>query len=280
MKTYNQVFSELKNKKQGALVAFIVIGDPDYKTSLDIAKKIVDSGADILELGVPFSDPIADGKTIQAADVRALNSGMNTDKAFEFVKDLRKYTDVPIGFLTYYNLVYQRGIEKFYQDANKAGVNSILIADLSIEEAYDIIKVSDKTGVDTVFMISQLSDDSRIKKIASASNGFIYLVSRLGVTGIRNELQYATLSLIKRVRKYTDKPLCVGFGISKPQHVKDVIMAGADGAIVGSAIVDLIEKNIEKKARILNEVSNFVKELKYHTKPKQRFRKLNKQPTS
>ena len=268
MKTYKQVFSELKKKKEGALVAFAVIGDPDYETSLEIAKKIVDSGADILELGIPFSDPIADGRTIQAADVRALDNGMNTDKAFEFVKDLRKYTDVPIGFLTYYNLVYQRGLEKFYQDAHKAGVNSVLIADLSIEEAGDVIKVSKKTGVDTVFMISQLSDDNRIKKIASASNGFIYLVSRLGVTGVRNELQHSTLSLIKRVRKFTDKPLCVGFGISTPQHVKEVIKAGADGAIVGSAIVDLIGKNLGKKEKMLNEIGDFAKELKRSTKPK------------
>ena len=266
MKTYKQVFSELK--KEGALAAFAVIGDPDYETSLEIMGKIADSGADILELGIPFSDPIADGRTIQAADVRALDNGMNTDKAFEFVKDLRKYTDVPIGFLTYYNLVYQRGLEKFYQDAHKAGVNSVLIADLSIEEAKHVIEISKKTGVDTVFMVSQLSNDDRIKKITSASNGFIYLVSRLGVTGVRNELQNSTLSLIKRVRKFTDKPLCVGFGISTPQHVKEVIKAGADGAIVGSAIVDLIGKNLGKKEKMLNEIGDFARELKRSTKPK------------
>ena len=268
MKTYKQVFSELKKKKEGALTAFAVVGDPDYETSLEIVRKIADSGADILELGIPFSDPIADGRTIQAADVRALKNGMNTDKAFEFVRDLRKYTDIPIGFLTYYNLVYQRGLEKFYQDAHKAGVNSILIADLSIEEASDVIKVSKKTGIDTVFMISQLSDDNRIKKIASASNGFIYLVSRLGVTGVRNELQHSALSLIKRVRKFTDKPLCVGFGISTPSHVKEVINAGADGAIVGSAIVELVGKNFGNKEKMLNEIGDFARELKRSTKPK------------
>lgn len=262
MKTYKQAFSELKKKKEGALVAFIVIGDPDYSASLEIAKKIADSGADILELGIPFSDPIADGRTIQAADVRALDNGMNTDKAFEFVRDLRKYTDIPIGFLTYYNLVYQRGLEKFYQDAHKAGVNSILIADLSIEEAGDVLNVSKKTGVDTVFMISQLSDDSRIKKITSASNGFIYLVSRLGVTGIRNELQHSTLSLIKRVRKFTDKPLCVGFGISTPNHVKEVINAGADGAIVGSAIVELVGKNTANRGKTMESIQEYVRYLK------------------
>jgi len=268
MKSYTEVFSDLKRRKEGALVAFAVIGDPDYETSLKIAVKIAVSGADILELGIPFSDPIADGKTIQAADVRALENGMNTDKAFEFVKDLRKYTDVPVGFLTYYNLVCQRGIEKFFQDAKKAEVNSILIADLSIEESGDVIRASKRSGVDTVFMISQLSNENRIKKIADNSNGFIYLVSRLGVTGARDELQTSTLSFIKKVRKFTNKPLCVGFGISTPQHAKDVIKAGADGAIVGSAIVEFIGKNLNNKKKMLREVADFVNRLKQATKTK------------
>jgi len=265
MKTYEQVFSELKKKKEGALIAFTVIGDPDYKTSLEIVKKIADSGADILELGIPFSDPIADGKTIQAADVRALLNGMNTDKAFSFVKELRKHTDIPIGLLTYYNLAYQHGIFKFYSDSGKAGVNSILIADLPIEESNDAIKASKKTGVDTVFMASQLSPDGRIRKIASLSNGFIYLVSRLGVTGTRDDLSKSTISLIKRVRKFTLKPLCVGFGISTPAHVKDVIKSGADGAIVGSAIVEVIRNNINDKGKMSSAIRNFVMKLKTAT---------------
>ena len=266
MKSYNEVFRNLKNRKEGALVAFTVIGDPDYKTSLEVAKKIVDAGADIFELGIPFSDPKADGKTIQGADVRALENGMNTDLVFQFINDLRKYTDVPIGLLAYYNLVYQRGIGRFYQDAKKAGVNSILIADLSIEEAEPVIPVSKKNGVDTVFMVSQLSDDNRIKKITSASNGFIYLVSRLGVTGTGDYLQKSTLSFIKKVRKFTNKPLCVGFGISTPQHVNDIIKAGADGAIVGSAIVDFIGKNVQDKNKMLNEIQNYVKAMKDATR--------------
>ena len=266
MKSYNEVLVNLKKRKEGALVVFTVIGDPDYKTSLEIVKKIVDSGADILELGIPFSDPIADGRIIQAAYVRALENGMNTDKAFKFVEDLRKYTDIPIGLLTYYNIVYQRGLEKFYQDAYKAGVNSVLIADLSIEEAVNVIKISKKNKVDIVFMISQLSDDDRMKKIASASNGFIYFVSRLGVTGVRDEIQNSTLSLIKKIRKFSDKPLYVGFGISKPQHVRDVIIAGADGAIVGSAVVNIVERNLNDKDKLMNDLTNFIKQLKNATK--------------
>ena len=264
MKTYKQVFSELKKKNQGALVAFTVIGDPNYKISLEIAKKIVDTGADILELGIPFSDPIADGSTIQAADVRALNNGMNTDKAFEFVKDIRKYTDVPIGFLTYYNLVYQRN--EFYSDARKAGANSVLLADVPIEEYEDALKRSRKNNLDTVLMISPLTGNERIKKIASSTSGFIYVISRLGVTGARAELQQSTLKLVKRIKQFSDKPLCVGFGISKPKHVKDVIKAGADGAIVGSAIVELIGKNLNDKKKMMNEIAEFVRELKKATK--------------
>ena len=262
MKTYKEVFENLKNKKQGALVAFIVAGDPDYETSIEIAKKIVDAGADILEIGLPFSDPIADGKTIQAADIRALQSGMNTDKFFEFISELRKYTDIPIGVLSYYNLIYQRGAEKFCSDSKRAGINSILVADMVIEESNLMVENAKKYGIETVFMITPLTSDSRIKEISSHSNGFIYLVSRLGVTGASDNLGKSVLDLIKRTRKFTSKPLCVGFGISTPSHVKYVIKAGADGAIVGSAIVDLVGKNLDDKKKMLEEVSKFVKDLK------------------
>ncbi len=262
MKSYNEVFSELKKKKEGALIAFIVAGDPNFETSIGIAKKIVDAGADILEIGLPFSDPIADGKTIQTADIRALQSGMNTDKFFEFISELRKYTDIPIGVLSYYNLIYQRGVEKFCSDSKKAGINSILVADIVIEESDLIVENAKKYGIGAVFMITQLTSDPRIKEISSHSTGFIYLVSRLGVTGASDSLDKSTLDLIKRTRKFTSKPLCVGFGISNPTHVKEVIHAGADGAIVGSAIVDLIGKNLDDKDKMLKEVGDFVKELK------------------
>ena len=262
MKTYEEFFAELKKENKGALVAFIVAGDPDYETSLKIAKAICDAGADILEIGLPFSDPIADGKTIQAADIRALASGMNTDLFFDFVSDLRKHTNIPIGVLSYYNLIYQRGIEKFCIDSRKSGINSILIADMAIEESDSVTLNAKKHGIETVFMITPLTNDSRIKEISSRSTGFIYLVSRLGVTGAREDLSKSAPLLIKRVRKFTSKPLCVGFGISTSSHVKDVISAGADGAIVGSAIVKLIEDNLGNKKRMVEEVKEFVKNLR------------------
>ena len=266
MKSHKEVFENLKSNNEGALIAFTVIGDPDYKTSFEITKSIVDAGADILELGLPFSDPIADGQTIQAADARALKNGMNTDKVFEFVKELRRCTDAPIGLLPYANLVYQRGIEKFYRDSRKAGVNSILIADMPIEESKKLIIEAKKNKIETIFMMSPLTENHRIKKISKNTSGFIYLVSRLGTTGAKSDLEKSTLNLIKKVRQFTNKPLCVGFGISKPLHVKNVIKAGADGAIVGSAIVDLIARNINEKKKMLNVISSYVKNMKNATK--------------
>lgn len=266
MKTYKQTFEKLKSKKQIALIAFTVISDPDYETSLEITKKIIESGVDMLELGLPFSDPIADGATIQAADERAIKSGMNTNKAFQFLKEIRKYTDIPIGLLSYYNLIYQFGIEKFYQNSAKAGLNSILIADMPIEESSSILECSKKNKIDSVFMISPLTDNKRILKIAQNTTGFIYLVSRLGVTGARYNLENTTLELIKRTRKFTKKPLCVGFGICSPMHVKSVAKAGADGAIVGSGIVDLIAKNLKNKEKMLKEISLYIKEMKNATR--------------
>ena len=266
MKTYRQAFEELRAKREGALIAFTVIGDPDYNTSLKIAKKIADAGADMLELGLAFSDPIADGPTIQEADMRALECGINTDRAFSFVKEIRKRTKIPIGLLCYYNLVYQRGIKKFYEDSRKAGVSSILIADMPIEESDEAAMHSKANSIDTVFMASPLTDDERIKKIALKVTGFVYVVSRLGITGARSSMEKSALEFVKRMRRLTDKPLCVGFGISKPMHVKSFINAGADGAIVGSAIVNIISKNLGDKEKMLNEVYEYVKSMKLSTK--------------
>lgn len=267
MKSYEEIFKKLKSRNEGALVAFIVIGDPDFETSLEITKNIVDAGADILELGIPFSDPIADGRTIQAADIRALSNGITTDKVFEFVKEVRKYTGIPIGLLSYYNLIYQRGAKEFYTDSGKAGVNGILIADMPIEEFGAVSAHAENSRIGTIFMVSPLTGNGRIKQIAKNATGFIYVVSRLGVTGAKSDLHESTLSLIRRVRQFTGKPLCIGFGISKPSHVRDVIKAGADGAIVGSAIVDLIEKNIGDKEKMLNDIHNYVKGMKDSTMP-------------
>ena len=265
MKSYNEVFKNLKRKNEGALVAFIVIGDPSYKASMEIAKKIADAGADMLELGLPFSDPIADGPSIQAADIRALNNGMNTKRVFEFIKELRAHINIPIGLLSYFNLIYQYDIKKFYSDAKKAGVNSILVADMPIEEYDEVAEYAKSSGLDIVLMVSPLTSGNRIREIAKNTSGFVYLVSRLGVTGARKDLKESTLSLIRKIRQFADKPLCVGFGISSPAHVRNVIEAGADGAIVGSAIVNFIAENLDNKKKMLDEIDSFVRDLKKAT---------------
>jgi tryptophan synthase alpha chain len=266
MSRYKKTFKKLKKSKEKALVPFVVVGDPNYQTSLQIVKTIVNAGADILELGFSFSEPIADGPTIQTAGVRALKAGSNTDKNFNFVKQVRKFTQVPIGILIYTNLIYQRGIDKFYKDAAKAGIDSVLVADLPVEEAAPYIKAARKNKIDTVFIVSPLTGNKRLKKIAAKTKGFVYVVSRLGVTGARQDLQQGTLKLLKRIRPKTKLPLCVGFGISKPEHIKAVCKAKANGAIVGSAIVKIIEKNIKNKKSMLKKVENYVKLMKNATK--------------
>ncbi len=259
MKTYKQVFSELD---RAALIPFFVIGDPDFDTSFEVVKTAIDSGADILELGVAFSDPIADGPTIQKADIRARNAGMNVKKALEFIKKVKAYKDIPIGLLMYYNLIYQYGAEKFFADFHKAGVNSVLVADLSIDDADEIMEPAASAGLDTVFMVTPNTETERMKIIASKTTGFIYTVSLLGVTGSREKLSEQVEGLVAKLKKLTGVPVCVGFGISKPEHAAAVAAAGADGVIIGSKIVKIIEENLGNKEKTLAEISIFIKEVK------------------
>ncbi len=262
MKTYKQVFSELKERNRAALIPFFVIGDPNFDTSLAIVKTAIDAGADVLELGIPFSDPIADGPTIQKADIRAMRSGMSLGKALEFIQKVKDYRDVPIGLLMYYNLVYQYGVEKFFSDFHKAGVNSVLVADLSIDDADEIIGPAESAGLDTVFMVTPVTVPVRMKLIASKTTGFIYTVSVLGVTGSREKLSDMIEEMVGELKKLTSVPVCVGFGISKAEHAAAVAQAGADGVIIGSKIVGLIEDNLDDREKMLAEISTFLSEVK------------------
>jgi tryptophan synthase alpha chain len=267
MKTYKQAFSELKEQNQTALIPFFVIGDPDFDTSLAIVKAAIDAGADVLELGIPFSDPIADGPTIQKADIRAMTAGMNVAKALEFVRKVQDYKDIPIGLLMYYNLVYQYGAEKFFSDFHEAGVNSVLVADLSIDDADEIVGPAAAAGLDTVFMVTPNTDPERAKLIASRTTGFIYTVSVLGVTGSRAELSDTVEGLVGKLKELTNVPVCVGFGISKPEHAAMIAQAGADGVIIGSKIVGLIESNLADKEKMLAEISAFLSQVKSAVSP-------------
>jgi tryptophan synthase alpha chain len=259
MKTYKQTFSQLN---RAALIPFFVIGDPDFDTSLAIIKAAIDAGADILELGIPFSDPIADGPTIQKADIRALKNGMNVAGALEFIRQIKDYRDVPIGLLMYYNLIYQYGTEKFFNDFHQAGVNSILVADLSIDDGDEVIGPAVSAGLDTVFMVTPNTEPERMELIASKTTGFIYTVSVLGVTGSRDRLSSTIEELIGKLKKLTDVPVCVGFGISRPEHAVSVAQAGADGVIIGSKIVSLIESNLDNKEKMIADISVFLRQVK------------------
>ncbi len=267
MSRFSERFRELKARKEGAFIPFVVLGDPNAETSFKIIKTLINSGADALELGFAFSDPIADGKTIQEADQRALAKGMNTDKCFGLIKKIRAFDKrIPISLLIYYNLVMQRGIEKFYADAKKAGVDALLAADCPLEEAKPLLKASRKHGIEQVFIVSPVTTKKRMLKILRNCTGYVYIVSLLGVTGARQQLQKRTIQLIKRTRHSTKLPLCVGFGISRSEHARQVIAAGAQGAIVGSAIVDLIKRSLGNERKMLKEIQKFAFSMKKATR--------------
>jgi tryptophan synthase alpha chain len=262
MKSYRDVFSQLKKQKRAALIPFFVIGDPDFDTSLALVKAAVDAGADVLELGIPFSDPIADGPTIQKADVRAMRAGMNVHKALDFVRTIRQYKDIPIGLLMYYNLICRYGIDKFFRDFHDAGVNSVLVADLSIDDADEVLAPAAAAGLDSVFMVTPNTEPERMKVIASKTTGFIYTVSLMGVTGSRDSLSGSVEGLVRRLKMLADVPVCVGFGISTPEHAKTVARAGADGVIIGSKLVGMVEQNLDAPKKAIREVGAFLKEVK------------------
>lgn len=225
-------------------IPFTVLGDPDVETSAKIVETLIENGADALELGLPFSDPPADGPIIQAADVRALEGGITIDHCFDILKKIALSgpgpgpDPIPVGLLVYFNLVLQRGIDRFYQDCAGAGVSSVLIADLPLEHSDEVCVVAKKHSIVQVFMISELSTDERIAQVAAKAEGYIYVVSYTGVTGVQDAVMGDKVaSLIERVRKHTDLPLVVGFGINTPEQVKAVAQAGADGIIVASRLV-------------------------------------------
>ena len=236
---------------------FLVAGDPDFQKSLAHITEVA-KHADMLELGFPYSDPLADGPTIQAADSRALASGMSTARVFELISKVRESTRIPITVLVYANLVYQQGIERFYEKAKEAGIDGVLVPDVPLEEAKPFIAAAKRSGIEPIFLVAQTTTDERLKKILKHAAGYLYLVSVLGVTGKRAAFGEATIAFIKRVRKATDLPLAVGFGISTREQALTFAKAGADGIIVGSALIDVLAKegNGPKFTAFVKQFSN------------------------
>jgi len=237
------VFEKLRLEGKTAFIPYICAGDP----SLDVTRRLVlaleRAGSDMLELGVPFSDPIADGPTIQRATGRALRAGASLRKILSLVEGIRGESGIPIFLMTYYNPPFRYGLEGFCRDAASAGVDGLIIPDLPPEEAAEYLKLADRFGVATVFLAAPTSSADRLKLIASASSGFIYCVSVTGVTGAREKLSDEIKPMVGRLRRLTDKPIGIGFGISNPGHVREVGKV-ADAAIVGSAIIRRIEEAI------------------------------------
>ena len=242
--------------KKKVFIPFLILGDPDYNTSLEIIKSVIDHGVDALELGFAFSDPIMDGITIQKANNRALSFGMNIKKAFDLLNDIRKYSDVPISLMLSFNLIYNYGIDNFLSECNKLNINAVLCPDIPLEESNELVNLAIKHDVNIPFIISLTTSYERIKKICDISSGYIYLVSLLGITGKRENINYSFLEQIKLIRGLTELPIYVGFGISKSEHVKHILTNGADGVIVGSAIINLIDKNLENNQKMISEIIN------------------------
>ena len=255
-----ETFERLKAKGEKALITFITAGDPNFKTSKEIIFELEKSGADIIELGIPFSDPMADGPTIQAASERALKKGATLNHVLELVGEVRKKSRIPIILFGYYNPIFVYGAALFAEDARGAGADGVLIVDLPPEEAQELKLYTDKAGLDLIFLLTPTSDDSRMEFVSRLASGFIYYVSVAGITGARKELSNTIQEYVKKVRRFTSLPVCVGFGISNARQAGEVSRL-ADGVIVGSAIVKLIEKN-QSLPDLAKKVGRFAAELK------------------
>ncbi|MDR2967016.1 MAG: tryptophan synthase subunit alpha [Methanobacteriaceae archaeon] len=223
-----------------AFIAFLTAGDPSKEKTVEFILAMEEAGADIIEIGIPFSDPIAEGQVIQNANIRALSCGVHTDDIFDLVGDIRRKSDVPLAFLTYINPVFYYGYDKFFKKCKELGINGIIIPDLPYEEKGEISEIAKKYDVDLISLIAPTSKD-RIKMIAKESKGFIYLVSSMGVTGVRSEIKTNLEDIISEIKKVTDVPVAVGFGVNTPEQSKNIVKL-SDGVIVGSAIVKIIEK--------------------------------------
>ena len=240
-----------------AFVAFITCGDPDLETTVKAVKAAADNGADLVELGIPFSDPTAEGPVIQGANLRALKGGVTTDKVFDMVKELRKEVTIPLVFMTYANVVFSYRAERFMTNCKEAGIDGIILPDLPFEEKEEFDGICDEYGVDLISLIAPTSA-GRIAMIAKEAKGFIYLVSSLGVTGTRSEITTDLSSIVKVIRENTDVPCAIGFGISTPEQAAKMSSI-SDGAIVGSAIIKILEKHGKDAPKYIGEYVSSMK---------------------
>ena len=267
MSSISRVFKALKKQGNGALIGYVTGGDPEPRYTPLIAEALVKGGVDILELGIPFSDPIADGPTIQAASARALNAKTTPKIVLQLSHEIKEKQGIPVVIFTYFNPIFRKGVESFFRLAQNCLVDGVVVPDLPVEEASEYKRVAEEWGLDTIFLAAPSTSSQRLCKIVECTSGFLYLVSDFGVTGEREKLGEQTLQLIKNTLPFTQGrvPLAVGFGVSKPDHVKAIIESGADGAIVGSAFVNVIQNNLTSVDRMPAEISSIARNLKKAT---------------
>lgn len=267
MSAISETFKELNQRREAALIAYITVGDPSLKHTPRLASALIEGGADIVELGIPFSDPIADGPTIQEAVKRSLNSGTKPIDALNIGQKIKEKHDTPLVLMTYYNPIFRVGLNRFLTSARKSGISGIIVPDLPVEESADYKKECVAAGLDTIFLASPSTDQQRLKEILSQTSGYLYLISLYGVTGARANLPHSALDLVK---KYSYSlggtiPLAVGFGISQPEHVQALVHAGANGVIVGSAFVKIVGTNSRNVAQASTKLARLARKLKKAT---------------
>lgn len=260
MSRISETFARPATQGRGALVPFITAGDPDIETTRELLFALARAGSDLIEVGVPFSDPIADGPVIQRASERALRQRISVAEILNVVADTRKQMDVPVVIFSYLNPLLQFGISRFAEEAARAGVDGVLLTDLALEESDEFSKALRANSLDLILLVAPTSTDERLRTIAERASGFIYAVSRTGVTGATTELSNEAEKLVRRVRAVTDLPIAVGFGISNPEQVSEV-WRYADAAVVGSAIVAEIERNAGR-SDLVQVIEEFVRSLR------------------
>ncbi len=260
MLSVSQCFQSLRQKGQCALIPFITAGDPDLNTTAQALRELDRSGADMIELGVPYSDPLADGPVIQAAATRALSRGVTLDGVLDLVKDVTQDIKAPIILFTYFNPIHYRGIPSFLEQISTAGVKGLVVPDLPLEEAESLLKPATEAGIEVTLLVAPTTPVERLQTIAQQSQGFIYLVSVTGVTGMRSQIGNRVQELLGQLRSVTDKPIGVGFGVSDPLQARQMREWGADGVIVGSAMVKRLAEGTPEDG--LRSIAEFCKSLK------------------
>lgn len=260
MNRIDATFEQLRERGEAALIPFITAGDPDLETTKALVLELERRGADLVELGVPFSDPLADGVTIQRASQRALQAGASLAKILRLAGEIRRASEIPLVLMSYYNPILRFGLERFAEEAKGRGVDGLIVPDLPPEEAEELCRSCEKVGVDLIFLLAPTSSAARIERVISASRGYIYYVSLKGVTGARDRLAEGIQAAVSRIKAKTEKPIAVGFGIGRPEQVREVARF-ADGVIVGSAIVAKVEEHLGR-ADLVEQVGDFVAPLK------------------